>query len=68
VNAFDRRRPAVTALPLTEIDRRFASADGWDRSIRLDHPKRREAMRGVLLWAVGIPIPVIILLYLFHVI
>jgi len=25
-------------------------------------------MRGVLLWAVGIPIPVIILLYLFHVI
>jgi hypothetical protein len=25
-------------------------------------------MRGVLLWLVGIPIPVIILLYLFHVI
>jgi len=25
-------------------------------------------MRGILLWAVGIPIPVIILLYLFHVI
>jgi len=25
-------------------------------------------MRGVLLWALGIPIPVIILLYLFHVI
>jgi len=25
-------------------------------------------MRGVLLWPVGIPIPVIILLYLFHVI
>lgn len=25
-------------------------------------------MRGVLLWAVGIPIPLIILLYLFHVI
>jgi len=25
-------------------------------------------MRGVLLWAVGIPIPVIILLYVFHVI
>jgi len=25
-------------------------------------------MRGILLWMVGIPIPVIILLYLFHVI
>jgi len=25
-------------------------------------------MRGVLLWAIGIPIPIIILLYLFHVI
>jgi hypothetical protein len=25
-------------------------------------------MRGILLWAIGIPIPVIILLYLFHVI
>jgi len=25
-------------------------------------------MRGVLLWLVGIPIPIIILLYLFHVI
>ncbi len=25
-------------------------------------------MRGILLWALGIPIPVIILLYLFHVI
>jgi hypothetical protein len=27
-----------------------------------------KTMRGVLLWAVGIPIPVIILLYVFHVI
>jgi hypothetical protein len=25
-------------------------------------------MRGILLWALGIPIPIIILLYLFHVI
>jgi len=25
-------------------------------------------MRGILLWAVGIPIPIIILLYLFHII
>jgi len=25
-------------------------------------------MRGVLLWLIGIPIPIIILLYLFHVV
>jgi len=25
-------------------------------------------MRGILLWLIGIPIPIIILLYLFHVI
>jgi hypothetical protein len=30
--------------------------------------QRGVTMRGILLWALGIPIPVIILLYLFHVI
>jgi hypothetical protein len=30
--------------------------------------RSRSIMRGILLWVVGIPIPVIILLYLFHVI
>jgi hypothetical protein len=30
--------------------------------------EQRFAMRGILLWVLGIPIPVIILLYLFHVI
>jgi hypothetical protein len=29
---------------------------------------KEDQMRAVLLWAVGIPIPVIILLYLFHVV
>jgi len=29
---------------------------------------RGTIMRGILLWALGIPIPIIILLYLFHVI
>jgi hypothetical protein len=29
---------------------------------------KRFIMRGILLWALGIPIPIIILLYLFHVI
>ena len=28
----------------------------------------RETMRGILLWVLGIPLPVIILLYLLHVI
>ncbi|MDB5362033.1 MAG: hypothetical protein JWO51_3330 [Rhodospirillales bacterium] len=64
----DYGRPAVKTIALTEIDWRFTTADAWDRSIHIDHPTRREAMRGILLWAVGIPIPVIILLYLFHVI
>jgi hypothetical protein len=27
---------------------------------------RGTTMRGILLWAIGIPIPIIILLYLFH--
>jgi hypothetical protein len=30
--------------------------------------RERLIMRGILLWVLGIPIPVIILLYLFHVI
>jgi hypothetical protein len=30
-------------------------------------PTRKASMRGILLWLVGIPIPIIILLYLFHV-
>jgi len=51
-----------------QIDWRLTTADAWDPSIRFDHSERKEAMRGVLLWALGIPIPVIILLYLFHVI
>jgi len=37
----------------------------WCRSIPSGS---RHIMRGVLLWVLGIPIPVIILLYLFHVI
>jgi hypothetical protein len=43
---------------------RFAGA-GFP--LRVPHLKGDD-MRGVLLWLVGIPIPVIILLYLFHVI
>jgi hypothetical protein len=35
---------------------------------RLVFNDRGSSMRGILLWVLGIPIPVIILLYLFHVI
>jgi hypothetical protein len=37
-------------------------------SLHGQRQSRGSTMRGVLLWAVGIPIPVIILLYVFHVI
>lgn len=30
--------------------------------------QRKAVMRGILLWLLGIPIPVLILLYLFHII
>lgn len=36
---------------------------GWG-----DRAEGRTTMRGILLWLIGIPIPIIILLYLFHVI
>jgi hypothetical protein len=36
---------------------------------QLRSPSTKETiMRGILLWAVGIPLPIIIILYLFHVI
>jgi hypothetical protein len=35
---------------------------------RVFDSEARKTMRGVLLWALGIPIPVVILLYVFHVI
>jgi hypothetical protein len=31
-------------------------------------PQKEEEMRGILLWLVGVPIPIIILLYVFHVV
>jgi hypothetical protein len=37
-------------------------------SLHRQRQSRGHTMRGVLLWAVGVPIPVIILLYVFHVI
>ena len=42
----------------------------WDATVRRCEPPpypRLPHMRGILLWLVGIPIPIIILLYLFNV-
>ena len=42
----------------------------WDVAVRRREPTpypRSPVMRGILLWLVGIPIPIIILLYLFNV-
>jgi hypothetical protein len=52
----------VTSRSATE---RFAPARVPQPATLLE---RRREMRGVLLWLVGIPIPIIILLYLFNVI
>jgi hypothetical protein len=30
-------------------------------------PEENETMKGILAWMIGIPIPIIILLYIFHV-
>jgi hypothetical protein len=30
-------------------------------------PRENETMKGIMAWVIGIPIPIIILLYLFHV-
>lgn len=44
--------------------------NGASRVLRCTGNDKREeyTMRGILLWAVGVPIPVVILLYVFHVI
>jgi hypothetical protein len=47
---------------------RFAIVPPCRRMTSAALPPSRFDMRGILLWAIGIPIPVIILLYLFHVI
>jgi hypothetical protein len=37
-------------------------------SVAINSSLEASTMRGILLWLLGIPIPIIILLYLFHVI
>jgi hypothetical protein len=51
-------RPQLKGLRLGTLGRPDRSLSG---------NKREVVMRGILLWAVGVPIPVIILLYLFGV-
>jgi hypothetical protein len=40
----------------------------WRLLPRRFHSMRETTMRGILLWLIGIPIPIIILLYLFGVV
>jgi len=53
--------PEAGAIPPARSD----VAIGW---FQCGTDERRVEMRGILLWALGIPIPIIIVLYLFHVI
>jgi hypothetical protein len=55
--SFSRRIESRTCSKWIEIARGAVPSDEED-----------SVMKGILLWAIGIPIPVIILLYLFHVI
>jgi hypothetical protein len=58
--AFAAFRKAATERVMTEPQRPRPVSHAHGRSVRGD-----EAMKGILLWAVGVPIPIIILLYLF---
>ena len=46
----------------------MSDAKRFPENVRSPVSTKEDEMRAVLLWAVGIPIPVIILLYLFHVV
>jgi hypothetical protein len=59
--AAPERNPGA-AVRVLEKDESGRSAARGGRSIMGD-----KTMRGVLLWLIGIPIPIIILLYLFNV-
>ncbi|KAA0580503.1 hypothetical protein FZ983_13100 [Azospirillum sp. B21] len=62
--SFDRSRRCNEPAPgLLMMDERAGTAG---RDIHQTEGRRR-AMKGILLWLVGIPIPIIILLYLFNV-
>ncbi len=54
---------AGAALRLRETSRRGAAFGGHGHPAR----GRTPTMRGILLWLIGIPIPIIILLWLFGV-
>jgi hypothetical protein len=63
--------PAGRRLTRTGPEKQASRNQCRSAGVRLaarSFPGRHCAMRGILLWLLGIPIPVIILLYLFHVI
>jgi len=49
-------------------ERNYERCEAIPENVRSAVSTKEDEMRAVLLWAVGIPIPVIILLYLFHVV
>jgi hypothetical protein len=50
------------------VSRKAAQPDRSRRRCPPIAPSKETAMRGILLWLLGLPIPIIILLYVFHVI
>ena len=50
------------------VERARGGTCGGVLTFFLKRTQRKRTMRGILLWLIGIPIPIIILLYLFDVI
>jgi hypothetical protein len=60
-----RHRPGCSRDGVTRL--KSEASLRAERSIRIGMQPKEPPMRGILLWLVGIPIPIIILLYLFNV-
>jgi hypothetical protein len=64
----DGRKARRLSCSRTGVDHpRSAATVRKERSIRTGTQRKAAPMRGILLWLIGIPIPIIILLYLFNV-
>ncbi len=45
----------------------LAAARWWAEQVRADRTQERDMLKGVALWALGIPLPIILILYLFNI-
>ena len=62
-------RIGVKFVPM--VQKFFEAPRNKNRTVKFnlnDYENLESIMRGVLLWLVGVPIPIIILLYIFHVV